>query len=189
MHDEYLTTTQAAKLLKVSRFSVLNWVKQGKLRAISTHGGHQRIPKKIIIDFLQKSGMDNSSLQTPEPASAEVRCWDASEIKSTGTHHCADCLVFKEKANRCFLTVKIFGTQKVQCNTDCLSCAYFAKYYPREKKVIGSIRQTAVEKFVSTFPRADRAEMQNFLQKSFFVSGKYFAKAKRKLSGFKPKKK
>lgn len=188
MHDEYLTTTQAAKILKVSRFSVLNWVKQGKLRAISTHGGHQRIPKKAIIEFLQKSGMSDDNLEIVNPDNAQVRCWKAKEVQESGSHKCADCLVFREQINRCFLTVRTFGNLKVQCNTDCLNCAYFAKYFPREKKIISNIRQTAVTKLASTFPRADKAEMQNLMQKSLFVSGKYFAKAKKKLSKFKIKK-
>jgi excisionase family DNA binding protein len=188
MHDEYLTTTQAAKLLKVSRFSVLNWVKQGKLRSIATHGGHQRIPKKTIIDFLRRNGMSDDGHVVDNSDKVQVRCWQAKEAQASGHHRCADCLVFKEQINRCFLTIRTFGNQKIQCNTDCLNCDYFAKYFPRERKIISSIRQAAVTKLASTFPRADRAEMQNFMQKSLFISGKYFAKAKKKFSKFKIKK-
>lgn len=185
MHKEYLTTTQAAKLLKVSRFSVLNWVKQGKLRSITTHGGHQRISKQVIIDSLQKSGVSNPGDENANPEAVEVRCWQSPEVKASGRHHCVDCLVFKEQINRCFLSVKIFGNEKIHCNIDCFNCAYFAKYYPQQKKVIGSIRKTAVAKLVTTFPRADKSDVQGFLNKGFYVSGKYFAKARKKLSKLK----
>ena len=187
MDDQYLTTTQAAEILKVSRFSVLNWVKQGKLRAIATAGRHQRIPKKSITDFLRKKGMNNGSSISAESEDVQVRCWESKEVKASGRHHCAGCLVFKQKANRCFLTVKAFGNDKVHCNMDCLKCAYFAKHFPNEMKTIGNIRQTAVDKFASTLPRAERVQLQGFIQKSFFVSGKYFAKARRRLSGLKTK--
>ena len=41
---DYLTTTQAAKLLSVTPDTVLKWVKAGKVKSYRTLGGHFRIP-------------------------------------------------------------------------------------------------------------------------------------------------
>ncbi|MBF0477881.1 MAG: helix-turn-helix domain-containing protein [Candidatus Omnitrophica bacterium] len=54
MISEYLTTSQTARLFHVTRFTVLNWIKQQKLQAVSTLGGHQRIPQKAIEDLLKQ---------------------------------------------------------------------------------------------------------------------------------------
>jgi excisionase family DNA binding protein len=188
MQAEYLTTTQAAKLCSVSRFSVLNWVKLGKLKAIATPGGHQRIPGKSVIELLRKSEISNRSPKVAGLCRPEVRCWQAKEVKASGRHRCAGCLVFKEKINRCFLAVKEFGREKVQCNTDCLSCSYFANHYPREKGVAEDMRQKAAAKLGSTFPRADKADIADFLKKGFYISGEYFSRIKNNFSGARIKK-
>ncbi|MBF0618647.1 MAG: helix-turn-helix domain-containing protein [Candidatus Omnitrophica bacterium] len=67
--EDYLTTTQAAELCHVTRFTVLNWIKQGKLRAFETIGGHQRIPKKVILALVEKS---NSSVSQHVPKAHEA---------------------------------------------------------------------------------------------------------------------
>ncbi|MBF0494205.1 MAG: helix-turn-helix domain-containing protein [Candidatus Omnitrophica bacterium] len=56
MPDEYLTTTEAAKICNVTRFTVLNWIKQGKLPASSTLGGHQRVCKRTLLELCCKAG-------------------------------------------------------------------------------------------------------------------------------------
>ncbi|MEI6437216.1 MAG: helix-turn-helix domain-containing protein [Candidatus Omnitrophota bacterium] len=55
MHTDYLTTTEAAKICHVTRFTVLNWVKKHKLESTATLGGHQRIPRKAVLDLVKKS--------------------------------------------------------------------------------------------------------------------------------------
>lgn len=55
MQTDYLTTSEAAKICHVTRFTVLNWVKKHKLESIATLGGHQRIPRKAVLDLVNKS--------------------------------------------------------------------------------------------------------------------------------------
>ncbi|MBF0569180.1 MAG: helix-turn-helix domain-containing protein [Candidatus Omnitrophica bacterium] len=62
MPNQYFTTSQAAKILHVTRFTVLNWIKSGKLKAVATLGGHQRIPKRSLEAFLDQ---DQSLGQAP----------------------------------------------------------------------------------------------------------------------------
>jgi len=50
MKNEVLTTTGAAQLCHVSRFTIRNWVESGKLKSSLTAGGHRR----ILINDLEK---------------------------------------------------------------------------------------------------------------------------------------
>jgi excisionase family DNA binding protein len=52
-----LTTGQVAKWCHVSRASVLNWIRNGKLKAYSTPGGHFRILASDLLPFLEAHGM------------------------------------------------------------------------------------------------------------------------------------
>ena len=47
----YLTTGQAAKACQVSLVAVKNWIKEGKLNAFQTPGGHFRIPADELQRF------------------------------------------------------------------------------------------------------------------------------------------
>jgi excisionase family DNA binding protein len=51
--EKYLTTSQAAKITRVTRFTVANWVKNGKLASTYTAGGHRRISLKSLEEFIQ----------------------------------------------------------------------------------------------------------------------------------------
>jgi len=52
----FLTTTQVAKRCNVSRFTVLKWVNQGRIKAIKLLSGHYRLPEsevKSFVDFVK----------------------------------------------------------------------------------------------------------------------------------------
>lgn len=50
------TTHTAAKLLGCHHTSIINWVKQGKLKAYATPGGHRRIDESDLNKFAAKYG-------------------------------------------------------------------------------------------------------------------------------------
>lgn len=52
-HEEFLTTSQAAKISHVTRFTVANWAKSGMLKVTYTAGGHRRIPRDSFEEFVQ----------------------------------------------------------------------------------------------------------------------------------------
>ncbi|EKD41991.1 MAG: DNA-binding response regulator, excisionase family protein [uncultured bacterium] len=52
-----LTTTDVAKLCAVDASTVLNWVKTGKLKSYQTPGGHNRIFKEDLWDFIKEHGL------------------------------------------------------------------------------------------------------------------------------------
>jgi len=49
-----LSTTAVAKLLGVAVGSVANWIDQGKLKAGRTPGGHRRVRREDLLDFIQR---------------------------------------------------------------------------------------------------------------------------------------
>jgi excisionase family DNA binding protein len=49
----HLTTTEVAKLCGVSRFTIINWAKQGKFKATRTMGGHYRILASETLSLLR----------------------------------------------------------------------------------------------------------------------------------------
>lgn len=44
MNPEYITTTEAARLLGVTSQTIRNWIRSGKITTEPTMGGHNRIP-------------------------------------------------------------------------------------------------------------------------------------------------
>jgi len=59
--EEYITTGKAAELCHVTRYTIRNWVLSGKINTEFTAGGHRRLPKKDLMDFIEKK-LDVTSL-------------------------------------------------------------------------------------------------------------------------------
>lgn len=57
MRARSFTTFQAASICDVYPSTVICWIKQKKMRAYTTPGGHRRILKPDIIDFLKRYNM------------------------------------------------------------------------------------------------------------------------------------
>lgn len=96
VQNKHLTTTEAAQFFNVTRFTVLNWVKQGKLKAVRTLGGHQRIPREVITSLMQKLKLPPPEINHKEPV---LCCFESKEIIESNGHNCAHCLVFKLKTD------------------------------------------------------------------------------------------
>lgn len=73
-----LTAGEVAGIIGVSRFAVLNWIKQGLLEAYATPGNHHRVLPSKLVDFLQKHGMPIPDELRP-PASPTVLIADDEE--------------------------------------------------------------------------------------------------------------
>ena len=54
---EILTVSQAGKYCKVSPKTIINWIEAGHLKAYKTVGGHRRIKKEDLDQFLKDKGM------------------------------------------------------------------------------------------------------------------------------------
>ncbi len=55
--ETLLTSHQAGNLLQVNPSSINNWVKEGRLSAFRTPGGHRRIKAQDLVSFLSKHAM------------------------------------------------------------------------------------------------------------------------------------
>jgi len=65
---EILTVSQASEYCKVSAKTIINWIESGHIKAYKTVGGHRRIKKVDLDEFLKKNGMP-----LPEAPKEELR--------------------------------------------------------------------------------------------------------------------
>ena len=56
----YLTTGGIAKILHVTRVTVYNWIKSGKLKAARVHQGKYRVSRNDFAGFLKQHKLENS---------------------------------------------------------------------------------------------------------------------------------
>ena len=56
----FYTTTEAAKILRVSTQTVRNYIYSGKIKSYRTPGGHHRVSKDDLqrLGFLEKTGKE-----------------------------------------------------------------------------------------------------------------------------------
>jgi excisionase family DNA binding protein len=124
MRNDCLTTTELAKLCGVSRFTIINWVNQGKIRTMKTVGGHCRIPVSEAISFYEnfhkeKIGATSESF---------CHCWEYPQ-KSNCDEDCKDCLLYGSRVSYCFIVARQFGRELIRCKGDCMDCDYFEEFF------------------------------------------------------------
>ena len=182
---EYVTTSEAAELCNVTRFTIRNWILDNKLRASQTAGHHHRILKSDLLKFMKESGIRPAVRSQKIPAF--LNCWEYRHLTEAGGHDCERCLVFKEQANRCFLTVHEFGSEKVLCDSDCSECAYMETFFPKEMAIRDMMRSKekpqaqAIRKVEKVEPEKGSKILAEGIQKS----GRYVAAAKNFLTNIK----
>lgn len=57
MNESVFTTYQIGRFCAVNITTVMDWVDSGKLRAFKTPGGHRRVLRSDLLEFLQTYGM------------------------------------------------------------------------------------------------------------------------------------
>lgn len=122
----YLTTTELARLCGVSRFTIINWTKKGKIKSIETVGGHRRIPLSEVISFLEALHIDSE--KNGVPSELLRHCWEFAG-RASCDKKCRNCLIYKRQIDYCFLVVRQFGKEVIRCNGDCLNCGYFDEFF------------------------------------------------------------
>jgi excisionase family DNA binding protein len=64
----FLTTFEISEICEVNPTTVQNWVKEGKLKAHVTPGGHRRIRREDLMSFMKEFGMPiPAELADPPP--------------------------------------------------------------------------------------------------------------------------
>ncbi|MEL6179580.1 MAG: response regulator [Myxococcota bacterium] len=56
---DVFTTFEVAKICNANITSIKNWIEHNKIRAFRTPGGHYRIERAVLVDFLNRYGMPN----------------------------------------------------------------------------------------------------------------------------------
>lgn len=125
---DYVTTSQAARLLSVSPDTVLKWVKAGKVKSYRTLGGHFRIPVSEL-DILHVGHPPITPVRVPAAKSlVHQYCWEylagGDEIKT----ECKECITFRSRARRCYELKDLpggMGCLNLLCDTECSECEYY----------------------------------------------------------------
>ena len=56
--EEYISITEAAKMLHVSRETVYDWIRKGKVKPIKLPSGRLRIPKDELVRPLNQQSAE-----------------------------------------------------------------------------------------------------------------------------------
>ena len=130
MPQDLYTTTEAARLLAVSSDTVLKWVRAGKIPSYRTPGGHARIPRSAIAGLLpEPNGKNGEAVRTPGTESYKY-CWDHHAVNGRIKAECRNCIAYKSRARRCYEMRHlpgVFSHLKLQCDTECEQCEYYAR--------------------------------------------------------------
>jgi len=126
--QEYLTTTEAAKLLGVSPDTVLKWVKAGKVKSRRTLGGHFRIPASELELFASETSISGDSATVLSQAPTHQYCWEFLAGMGEIREECRDCITFRSRARRCYELKDVpggLGCLNLMCDTECSDCDYY----------------------------------------------------------------
>ena len=87
LRSGYLTTTEFARLCGVSRFTIINWAKRGKIKAIRTAGRHYRIPASEALSLL------GTFDEKKKPGASDLEESYQTKKQKTGVdEECGNCL-------------------------------------------------------------------------------------------------
>lgn len=133
MARKYFSTNDIARMCSVTRQTVINWIKRGKLKAVSTPGGHRRVGREELLDFFRENSMDTALVwQFEEERRKEIPyCWEyfgTGFTRRWSGHDCEKCLVRKVRALRCYLLRGLSASTLEKCHISCERCLYMKRY-------------------------------------------------------------
>lgn len=122
-----ISTGKAAKLCSVAPDTVLKWIKKKQLTAVKTVGGHYRVNKEDLRPYMvivpEKIVEEEFTLQPKI-----TYCWEYHSEDGQINDNCRECMIFKTKAEKCFLMAglgKNSGHAQNFCSNSCYECDYF----------------------------------------------------------------
>jgi excisionase family DNA binding protein len=142
-----LTTGQAAKLCSVKPDTLLKWIKRGRISASRTAGGHFRVDRSELLEWLsrQDSGKRNCC-QPLRLCSRPTPCWEYMN-HSPGTE-CQECVVYRVRAMQCFRLVRLLqgaGHAARFCAAgSCQQCPYYRRVQGLPAQVLVIARDEAM---------------------------------------------
>ena len=129
LDNDFMSTTELAKLCGVSRFTIINWINEGRINTLKTVGGKNRIPVEEAISFLESMHRQNFHKTESDLApDALGHCWEYPR-KTNCDNRCKSCLIYGREVDYCFIVVRQFGKGVIRCKGDCLRCEYFGEFF------------------------------------------------------------
>ena len=132
MRGEGLSTGEAARLCRVNPDTVLKWIKNGRLAATRTVGGHYRIEAHDLVSLVP--ALAGSNVAGVEPLGTDhrpLRCWEYLSRPGAVRDDCRKCVVYQMRAAWCFRVATTLGCEigqkKSFCATSCEDCAYYRR--------------------------------------------------------------
>lgn len=128
---EILTTGEAAKFCSVTANTILRWITEGKLPAIRTSGGHNRIARADLLKYMQP---EEKSV-VPRPTDKVYQyCWEFHSSSGVIRDECFKCIVYRSRSGRCYELAKIrseVGHSRLCCSKTCQECDYYIESHNR----------------------------------------------------------
>ncbi len=56
-NSDFISTAEASKILGVARTTVVKWIDEGVIKAFVTPGGHRKIRRRDLEEFIKKQGL------------------------------------------------------------------------------------------------------------------------------------
>jgi excisionase family DNA binding protein len=133
MGRSYFTTNDIAQMCNVTRQTVINWIKTGKLKANLTPGGHRRVLHEELVSFFKENQMEVSVIQDYEERHGWriPFCWEYFAVgfaSRSSRHQCDCCLVKEARAQRCYALAPLMRKEGETCHTDCEGCGFYKRY-------------------------------------------------------------
>jgi len=126
-----LTTGRAARLCSVTPDTVLKWIKNGRLPANRTAGGHYRVEERDVLAVLShRNGKEPGTQEVTTLCGRPMRCW---EYMNHGPGDaCKDCVAYRVHAAWCFQLANVvrgIGHEKRYCSGLCQECPYYRRVH------------------------------------------------------------
>ncbi len=127
MEEFIISTGQASKLCSVTRDTILKWINKGTISAERTAGGHYRINKDTLKPYIVTEKLNIPKKYKNKKAKFSY-CWEYYSADGNVKEGCRECMVFKLKAEKCFLTADLGNKTDhngIYCKSSCYECEYF----------------------------------------------------------------
>ena len=133
----YVSPEKAAKLLLVSKATVLKWIEEGKLRAKKTPDTGHLISRSSVLELL--SAEESLIEEITNETRPSVPCWEYNAEDGKIKDNCCSCPVFQIRKKKCYEVGKFLketGQGATCCPTDCEDCSYYRAQRRRSADVL-----------------------------------------------------
>ncbi|MGD2216690.1 MAG: excisionase family DNA-binding protein [Gemmatimonadales bacterium] len=162
-----LRTGEVAKLCGVTPDAVLKWIKQGKLPATRTAGGHYRVSREACAAL----GLCDPNGDEPRAANgdgadserAPQRCWEYFGQAGAPPESCLNCLVYQARAQYCYKLAELgkqAGCGHDFCKTDCIDCPFYRACHGMATTVLVITRDTSLTRRVEKQVDASKVSLR-----------------------------